>query len=38
MTGLEAVTFLGYTCIYTRYGAGSRDALAERYVGIAHPL
>ncbi|HXO96363.1 MAG TPA: hypothetical protein VN857_07245 [Chthoniobacterales bacterium] len=28
----------GYTCIYTRYGAGSRDALAERYVGIAHPL
>lgn len=28
----------GYSCIYTRYGAGSHDALAERYVGVAHPL
>ena len=28
----------GYSCIYTRYSAGSRDAMAERYIGIAIPL
>jgi hypothetical protein len=27
----------GYYCICTRYGAGSRDAMAERYVGVAGP-
>lgn len=28
----------GYSCVYTRYGSGSRDATAERYIGIAHPI
>ena len=28
----------GYSCIYTRYGAGSRDAMSEHYVGVARPL
>jgi hypothetical protein len=28
----------GYSCIYPRYSAGSHDAMAERYVGVARPL